>query len=122
MLGLAALIPMIVVAWQVIRKWLRRKTLFKGTEYRLIIIASGAYLLSLIGSALTAEGQPHSLRSCGAWIFAAIVIVIGWLLIARSKKRWLISLAIVVAIISILAYAVDLSAFFPIRAHDAYLG
>lgn len=120
MLGFAALIPLLVLAWAVIVKWIRKSTLLKANEYFIVKVAAVAYLLSLIGSALTAEGQPHSLRSCAAWIFAVVLITVGWIVLTRLKSKALLWIAIIVAALGTVAYAVDLAFFFPERGKASY--
>ena len=121
MLGIAALIPIIVLAWSVIKKYFQNKsTLFEKNELTLLAIGICGFIISLIGSALTNEGQPHSLRSCGAWPFAIILITIGWNLILRQQKLWLKRTALTLFIIATLAYAIDLAYFFPSRSANDF--
>ena len=121
MLGVAALIPIIVLAWSVIKKYFQNKSnLFEKNEITLFVIGVCGFIISLIGSALTNEGQPHSLRSCGAWPFAIILITIGWNLILRQKQRWLKRVALTLFVIATLAYSIDLAYFFPNRSANDF--
>lgn len=84
------------------------------------MISAVGYIACLIGSALTIEGQPHSLRSCAVWVFAVIIITVGWKLIIEYKKRWLTFVAVVILIISTFVYVIDLAFFYPKRATEYF--
>lgn len=117
MLGLAALMPIGVLAWFAIKKCFQnKKKLFEHNEIILTVIGVCGFVISLIGSALTNEGQPHSLRACGAWPFAIILVTIGWNLILSQKNKWLKKVAITTFILATLAYSIDLAFFFPVRS------
>ena len=121
MLGVAALIPIIVLAWSVIKKYFQNKsTLFEKNEITLFAIGVCGFIISLIGSALTNEGQPHSLRSCGAWPFTIILIAIGWNLILRQKNRRLKKIAITIFVLATVAYSTDLALYFPARSASSF--
>jgi len=121
MLGLAALIPIGVLAWFAIKKCFRnKKQLFEHNEIILAVIGVCGFVISLIGSALTNEGQPQSLRACGAWPFAVILLTVGWCFILRQKSRWLKWVTIILFIIATLAYSIDLAFFFPSRSTRAF--
>jgi len=121
MLGLAALIPVIILVWFGVRKHLRKNTLFlEKNELKLIAIGISGFIICLIGSALTNEGQPQSLRACGAWPFAVILLTVGWCFILRQKSRWLKWVTIILFIIATLTYSVDLVLFFPSRSIRAF--
>lgn len=121
MLGLAALVPIAILIWLAIKKYiLNQKELFDKNEIILIAIGFCGFMISLIGSALTNEGQPHSLRSCGAWPFAIILVTVGWNIILRQKQRWLKRSAITLFIIATLAYSIDLAFFFPARSANDF--
>lgn len=121
MLGLASLIPIGVLIWFAIKKHLQIKTKFlEHQEIILVVIGICGFFISLIGSALTNEGQPHSLRACGAWPFAIILITIGWTFILRQRNKWLKRTAIFVFILATLAYSIDLAFFFPTHSANDF--
>lgn len=121
MLGLAALIPIGVLACFAIKKLFRnKKKLFENQEFTVVMIGICGFIISLIGSALTNEGQPHSLRACGAWPFAIILVTVGWGLILRQKQKWLKRTAITIFILASLAYSIDLAFFFPVRSANDF--
>lgn len=117
MLGLASLIPIGILVWFAINKLLRNKIKFLEHQ-EIIIVAIGVcgFIISLIGSALTNEAQPQSLRACAAWPFAIMFITVGWSFLLRQKNKWLIRVAITMLIIATLAYSIDLAFFFPSRS------
>ncbi|RWZ78258.1 MAG: hypothetical protein EOT05_00630 [Candidatus Microsaccharimonas sossegonensis] len=120
-LGLGALAPIVVLmvyGWRRARH--RTSKLLKSTEAKLLLIAIVGYILALIGSALTKEGQPHSLRATGAWPFAIIIVTIGWVAILRVKAQWMKWTAITMFILATIAYAIDLSVFYPMRSKSFF--
>ena len=74
---------------------------------------------SIAGSALTNEGQPHSLRASAAWPFFAILLAIGWSAILNQRRSIRIA-AISIFAVATIAYIVDLAIYYPIRSHDAF--
>ena len=121
MLGLGALIPIVFLIWFAIEHYNKNKIKFlKPTEIFLVSAGLIGFIISLIGSALTNEGQPQSLRSCAAWPFAIIVITIGWCAITRYKNQWIKWFAIILFVIGTLAYASDLAFNFPNRGSSAF--
>lgn len=118
MLGIGALIPIIVLIWVVIHH--SKTQLLKHKERFLVIAGISGFLISLVGSALTNEGQPQSLRACAAWPFAIIILTIGWLFILRYKVQWVKWLAVTLFIIGTLTYAIDLAFFFPNRSFRSF--
>lgn len=119
MLGVAALIPIIVFFITVVRK-LRQKNVTKDPELYLSLVAIAGFLLSLIGSALTNEGQPQSLRASGAWPFAVIMITLGWMSILRYKAVWLKWTALSIFVIMTILYVIDLRFMYPQRCAWAF--
>jgi hypothetical protein len=114
MLGLGAVAPIIILIVIAVKK-IGNKALNFLTKQELLLIGIAAmgYLLSLFGSALTNEGQPQSLRSCGAWPFAVVIITIGWLVILRQHRQWLKQVTITIFIMATIAYMIDLAYVFP---------
>lgn len=121
MLGFGSVVPIVFVIINVF-KWIKKKErlLITQKEIYVLVISAVGYIACLIGSALTIEGQPHSLRSCAVWVFAVIIITVGWKLIIEYKKRWLIFVAVVILIISTFVYVIDLAFFYPKRATEYF--
>ena len=92
---------------------MKSKKLLTANETFLAVVAVVGYLISIVGSALTIEGQPHSLRACGAWPFVIIILAVSWSAILRSKNQWLKYITVLVFIIGTMAYAVNLAIFYP---------
>lgn len=122
MLGAAAIIPLVVLATRCIRAaWKRQITkVFDPTTILLISIGIFGIIASLLGSALTNESQPHSLRATAAWPFAIILIVIGWRIILAHRSKLLRYSAIAVFVVATIGYAVDLAFFYPTRAAGSF--
>lgn len=122
MLGIGAIIPILFAIWSAF-KWAKKRKKFSSIQKEIYFLAVSviSYIACLFGSALTVEGQPHSLRSCAAWVFAVVIITIGWRLIIKHKKRWLIFTAMGILVIGTLFYVVDLSFFYPKRS-STYFG
>lgn len=119
MLGLAAVIPvLVVVAYAGHRCAVRAQRRSAPASDRLpllLAVATAGTFAGLIGSALTWEGQPHSLRACAAWPFLAILVTIGWSLLLRGP-----TVAVVVAMgvfaVGTATYVADLVLRYPDRA------
>lgn len=122
MLGIAALVPIAAVLFVTARTFTRKQRNSLSTQQmNLLSISLIGISASLIGSALTNEGQPHSLRACAAWVFFVIVITIGWQLLARLKpQRYLLYSAILIAIIGTLLYIGDLAIGYPRRSENSF--
>jgi hypothetical protein len=86
----------------------------------LISIACAGIILSILGSALTAEGQPHSLRATAAWPFFIILITIGWVKLLSLPRLWLRRSAVAVAILATGWYLVDFAFYYPQRSAAAF--
>jgi hypothetical protein len=71
MIGLGAVIPMVSTLIFTIRKKLSKNETF------LAIFSLFGLFLSFLGSSLTVESPPHSLRANCAWIFFVILIFLG---------------------------------------------
>lgn len=115
MLGWAALVPFVASFY--VLKEPRPPT---DDRLRLLLIVWCAIGLSLLGSALTQEYQPHSLRATAAWPFFIIVIVIGWIKILRSKHTLIIACTISLFIVSTSWYVYDFIVHYPLRATSAF--
>lgn len=124
MLGIAALIPIVIALVAVVRPVKKQSKMTKQslqTSKTLLWVALIGYLLSIVGAALTAEGQPHSLRSCSAWVFALIAIGVGWhVLITQARFKKVAIVALIVAVLGTVAYAVDLAVNYPGRAGNSF--
>lgn len=124
MLGIAALLPLMALAWYAIKK--HKKPLVKVLARKekqqrlLVIIALAGIAASILGSALTNEGQPHSLRASAAWLFVVVLLAIGWNVLWQSHRRWLKITAITLFTVGTLGYAADLAFFYPIRAAESF--
>ncbi|OGL22259.1 hypothetical protein A2707_02930 [Candidatus Saccharibacteria bacterium RIFCSPHIGHO2_01_FULL_45_15] len=122
-LGIAA-IPAVIALITAFIYWLRHRktsTLFSGKERALLAISGFGILAAFIGSALTNEGQPHSLRACAAWLFIVILLTIGWrLIMARSTRRLVRWVAVGIAIVATCAYVADLVLFYPDRSASSF--
>jgi len=116
MLGLAAL-PAFIGFVAIIIRFVKTKKI----DYALpIAAASFAVAASLIGSALTYEGQPHSLRATAAWPFIIVLLAFGWRLIFALKNKKYIYASVVLFIIGTAAYAYDLAYLYPDRSQAAF--
>ncbi len=114
MLGYGAIIPIVFIIYLLVsKKHNKSKKLLTANETFLAVVAVVGYLISIVGSALTIEGQPHSLRACGAWPFVIIILAVSWSAILRSKNQWLKYITVLVFIIGTMAYAVNLAIFYP---------
>ncbi len=121
-LGIAALLPLCALA---IYAWRRRASVTMSTLHLhkrqlLVVIALIGWLSALIGSALTNESQPHSLRATAAWPFIIILVTLGWEVLRNTQKTWLLRTAIGVAIVATMFYVADLAFFYPARAASGF--
>lgn len=121
MLGLAALIPCAALIWYIISHrsswptW--RRTLTPPILMGLVAVLGIA--TSFLGSALTSEGQPHSLRACAAWPFFVVLITFGWQIIT-TRYEHLLKATLTVAVISLVIYVADLGIYYPGQADRAF--
>jgi hypothetical protein len=120
MLGIGALIPVIVLTVHAIRHRQVRFSPSKNKVHLFVVIAVLGILFGILGSALTSEGQPHSLRATAAWPFMLLLITLGWYLIFETRRKILTYTAIFVLSVTTLVYAVDLAVFYPARAADSF--
>jgi 4-amino-4-deoxy-L-arabinose transferase-like glycosyltransferase len=122
MLGIAS-IPAAVVLFVALVSWLKKGPSLHDvaqTKYQLLTtLAVLGVGLSLLGSALTNEGQPHSLRSCAAWLFVVILLTLGWEMVVK-KRRLVQRIAAGVFIVGTLVYALDLAFYYPSRSSEAF--
>lgn len=92
----------------------------KIAPFKLLFVTSVVGVaLSVLGSALTNEGQPHFLRATAAWPFFVILIVIGWHGILAAKRKY-IHLAASATILLTSIYVIDLAVFYPERSAEAF--
>lgn len=123
MLGIAAIPAVIalVVAFYYSLRHRKPTKLFTDNEKTLLLIATFGVVAAFIGSALTNEGQPHSLRACAAWPFIVIILVIGWrLIITQCSKRTLQWTAVGIALTATCLYAIDLAFLYPARSAESF--
>lgn len=124
MLGIAAILPLAVLARYVFKKRSsllgKLSSLLNDKRKLLAIIAVFGVAASILGSALTNEGQPHSLRASAAWVFIVILITLGWTILWRSRHAWLKITAMTLFIIGTIGYIADLALFYPARAADSF--
>ncbi|WP_156362806.1 hypothetical protein [Xylophilus sp. Leaf220] len=124
LLGLASLPPLLGLAAAAIRTFIGRRSKPQRHAVRmgfLLVVACTGWLASLAGAALTNEGQPHSLRSCAAWPFATIVLVVGWrCLLEAPLPRHVRRLAIAFFAIGTAGYAVHAARTYPTQAMEAF--
>lgn len=124
LLGLAALAPVLGLAAAAVMAAIRRPPKPHPQTARvrfLLLVACAGWLASLTGAALTSEGQPHSLRSCAAWPFATIVLLVGWRWILQaSMPRHVSRPALVLFVVATAGYAVHAVWYYPPRALEAF--
>lgn len=121
MLGVAAVVPCVALVWYIIshshswQAW--RRHLTPPVLMGLVVVFGIA--ASFLGSALTSEGQPHSLRACAAWPFFVILISFGWQIIS-TRYEHLQKAALTIAVISLVIYVADLRIYYPGQADSAF--
>jgi len=120
MLGFGALIPVVVVVAYAIKNRRIKFSPKKNTRHLFILIAALGVLFSILGSALTGEGQPHSLRASAAWPFMVLIISLGWYIIFEARRRVLTYVAVAVFIVGTAAYTVDIAFYYPARAAESF--
>lgn len=108
MLGVAAIPAVIAVVIMVAKSWKKKRR-----DLLLVWIALFGIIVSLAGSALTAEGQPHSLRATAAWPFIVILLALGWRWIFTQKNTKYTKIAVGLFVIGTLSYAVELAFIYP---------
>lgn len=116
MLGWAAIPAMIGFIYIIINAVKTRKL----NHTLLISIAVIGLSASILGSAMTHEGQPHSLRAAAAWPFIVIILTLGWLWILSIRQKIVVYASITLFIIGTIWYVIDFAAYFPNRAGDAF--
>jgi hypothetical protein len=115
MLGLAelpayiALIVMMIKTWQ--KKW---------NDRLLVFVALYCVLAAFVGSALTYESQPHSLRATAAWPFIVILLALGWVWLRDHGTKRHIYTAITVFFVATVAYGFDLAFLYPARSDSSF--
>lgn len=108
MLGVAALPAVVALIVMIARSWKKKRH-----ELLLVWIALFGVVVSLAGSALTAEGQPHSLRATAAWPFIVILLTLGWQWLFIQKNKKYIKIAVGLFVIGTLSYAAELAFIYP---------
>lgn len=122
MLGLAAILPVASLIIFILRRHttLSMKSIMTRPKQLLLLITVFGVTAGLLGSALTNEGQPHSLRATAAWPFFVILITLGWSIIRDSQRRWLVYIATALFIAGTAFYVIDLAFYYPARAASAF--
>ncbi len=123
MLGLAALPALIALVVAGVRSMRSGKArdLSKNKTVQLLVIALFGVAASLLGSALTNESQPHSLRATAAWPFIVIIITIGWnIIFRRATPRSLQWASALIFILATAHYTTDLALHYPARSSNAF--
>jgi 4-amino-4-deoxy-L-arabinose transferase-like glycosyltransferase len=100
--------------YQQTRKWKQTPTSW------LVLLATSGILLSVLGSALTIEGQPHALRATAAWPFFVILITIGWVQLLNRLKQPFKILLISFAVVATGWYIIDLAVYYPERSASSF--
>lgn len=123
MLGLATLPPLLTLLYIGICRLLAyrdTRDLAITPTISLLSLACVGIILSILGSALTAEGQPHSLRATAAWPFFVILITIGWIKLLALPQVWLRRSALVIALLATSWYLIDFAFYYPDRSAAAF--
>lgn len=115
MLGVAAIPALIAVIAMTIQQW-------KNKQNKLLLVWIGVFglIVALAGSALTDEGQPHSLRATAAWPFFVILLTLGWRWILIQKSKVYIGTAITLFTVGTLVYAAELASIYPKYSADSF--
>ena len=108
MLGIAAVPAIVAIVVMVVKSWKKKRR-----DLLLVWIALFGVVVSLAGSALTAEGQPHSLRATAAWPFIVILLALGWRWIFAQKNTKYTKIAVGLFVIGTLSYAAELVFVYP---------
>ena len=124
LLGFAALAPILGLVVAAVMVFMRHRpkqhTRPPGVSF-LLVVACVGWLASLTGAALTNEGQPHSLRSCAAWPFASIVLVVGWRWILQAPvPHYVSNIAMAWFVLGIVSYGVHAAWYYPPQAMEAF--
>lgn len=117
MLGWASIVALLAGGYFA---WRYRKSITQPAHFTIVVACVGIFA-SIIGSALTSEGQPHSLRASSAWPFFVVLITLAWLEIWRHHKRWM-PVYIGFTIIATGLYVDDLIMHYPARSYTAFSG
>lgn len=119
MLGLAALPAVIALIYWLAKKG--RSVISLQHPIRILTLVSiiGIFAATL-GSALTNEGQPHSLRATTAWPFFVVLLALGWRLILTYAKKSIVYIAIGWSVLASALYIMDYTFFYPARASEAF--
>jgi hypothetical protein len=120
MLGLASLPAALALLVYVIKHRHLRFSPTKNKTHLFVFVVIAGTLFGLMGSALTAEGQPHSLRATAAWPFLAAIIGLGWYGIVASHRRALQYTVVSFFVVCTALYVIDFVAFYPTRAAESF--
>lgn len=120
MLGLGSLPILFILIFYALKHRTVRFSPLSNNLHLFVVICIAGMLFGLIGSALTGEGQPHSLRATAAWPFMAGLLGLGWYFLFRSRRRVLQYVLAGFFVLCTAAYVLDFVAFYPTRAHDSF--
>lgn len=123
MLGLAsvpAIIALIYGGIRLMRRYKRKQKWTITSSVWLVAVSFIGIIFSILGSALTAEGQPHSLRAAAAWPFFVVIITIGWTYLIARTSRAIQILAITFSVVATGWYVNDLAMHYPARSAEAF--
>lgn len=124
MLGIATIPAIAMIAYATYTFFKKKQSVhvrIKKPTLQLLLICLFGITASIVGSALTNEGQPHSLRATAAWPFMVIIIAVGWQrLFALNGKIVIKSLAIAIFALATIAYIIDLAVYYPTRSADSF--
>lgn len=122
MLGVAAIPAAVMLLVIVFKLFIHRTplaTYISSRTVQLSLVCVAGILFSIAGSALTNEGQPHSLRASAAWPFFAILLAVGWSVVLQQRRAIRVA-AISIFIVATIAYIIDTAVYYPVRSHDAF--
>lgn len=120
MLGLAALPAIAALLYHLFQKRTSKFTPLTNNTHLLLLISVLGVAFGVLGSALTNEGQPHSLRATATWPFMTILVSIGWYILVTYYKKRVVYRAYIFFAICTLFYISDLAIIYPPRAADAF--
>ncbi|MCL2717293.1 MAG: hypothetical protein FWE14_00720 [Lachnospiraceae bacterium] len=100
MLGIGSILPSLTLLYFCVKGKLNKSEAFLG------VISISGFFLSLLPAALTVEGNPHSLRSCGTWIFIVILVSIGLIKLYQNQKHLFAKITLILSLFIIAFYTI----------------
>lgn len=124
MLGFSALpsiVALVATAFPRFRSMVRTSNILGTNDLHLAAIGLVGFAVSLIVSSLTYGGQPQSLRSCSAWPFSVLFMVVGWKIIFYSEiSMRLKRLSIAIFVASTCVILLDMVLAYPERTKSEF--